>query len=200
MHARVIPIQCKADSYADLVATYEASFASQVATQPGTCGAFLIFDPAAATGFAVNLWDSEATVKGSEASSHALVASHLLPHLLSPPRIEQHEVLVHTGKALEARFARVITLPVPGKHLDAAHRVYEHEYLPLLKKQAGFQGVMWLADRLQGAGWGISFWSSREQMEAADRAGEFFSKVLSRLAVYFSEPTERHYYRVGSLS
>ena len=91
----------------------------------------------------------------------------------------------------------MITLPVPEAQLEPARTVYEQEYLPVLRQQPGFQGVLWLANRAHGSGRGLSFWTSREQMQAADRENEFFPRVLSRLAEYFSAPTERGYYAVS---
>lgn len=192
MHARVVPIRYKAASFSDLTTSYETSVVPALVREAGLRSAFLISDPASETGFCVDLWESKAAIRES-------ASDPLLPHLVERPRTEHHEVLVQSGTPQGAHFARVITLPVPGEHVDAALRVYKEEYLPLLEKQSGFLCVVWLADRTRGSGWGISFWSSREEMEAADRTGEFFPKVLSRLAAYFSAPTKMGYHRVDSL-
>ena len=120
-----------------------------------------------------------------------------MSYLAQGPNHDPFEVLVQAGDPSGALFARLITLPVPAQHIEAALGVYKAEYLPLLQAQPGFLQVMWLANRNSGTGWGISFWSTHEQMQAADQEGEFFPKVLARLAVYFSGKPEMAYYAVN---
>jgi len=130
--------------------------------------------------------------------SRKMVASMLLPFLTESPTPQNYEVLVSAGQRVGAPFARAITLPVPSEHIEPARSVYENEYLPLLKRQMGFWGVIWLADRSHGQGWGISFWDTRQHMINADKNNGFFPKVLGRLAQYFSSSPVRGYHKVLS--
>ena len=197
MHARVIPIQCRLGLLPDFLSVYRSAVVPPLVREPGFNGTLILSDLEVHTGFIVTLWNSAAALARSELKSRKAVAAMLLPFLTAHPQPEQYEVLVRAGQHVGGLFARIITLPIPGERLDPARAVYEQEYLPILRQQPGFQGVMWLANRSQGSGRGLSFWTSREQMQAADRENEIFSRVLSRLAEYFSAPTERGYYAVS---
>ena len=198
MHARVIPLQCKPDLLQDFLSVYHSAVMPPLIQESGFSGALMVSDPETRSGFMVSLWNSEEALQRSELNGRKALASMLLPFLTESAPLEHYEVMVQAGQHIGGQFARVITLPVPEKHLEPARTVYEEEYLPLLKRQPGFLGVMWLVNRSQGTGRGISFWASREQMQAADQEGEFFPKVLSRLAEYFSAPTEMGYYAIDA--
>ncbi len=197
MHARVIPVHYRPGLLTDFLAVYRKAVAPPLVQEPGFSGTLVLSDPETQTGCIVTVWNSAAALARSEWQSRKAVAAMLLPFLTSHPQPERYEVLVRAGQYIGGRFARMITLPVPGEQLDSARAIYEEEYLPVLRQQAGFQGVLWLANRAHGSGRGLSFWTSREQMQAADREHEIFPRVLSRLAQYFSAPPERGYYAVS---
>lgn len=198
MHARVIPFQCKPALLSDFVSVCRQAVLPPLVHAPGFDAAFLVSRTDAADGFLIGLWNSPSALTDSEPASRRAVASILLPFLAEPPQPENYEVLVRAGQHVGGRFARVITLPIPDRHLEPAREVYESDYLPLLKRQPGFQGVLWLVNRARGSGRGISFWTGLEQMQAADREGEFFPRVLSRLAEYFTAPTQMGYYAIDA--
>ena len=196
MYARIIPVQCKPGLLTDFLSVYRSAVMPPLVRESGFSGTLVLSDPGAHTGFIVTLWNSATALARSELKSRKAVAAMLLPFLTAHPQPEHYEVLVRAGQHIGGLFARMITLPVPGEQLDPARAIYEQEYLPVLRQQPGFQGVLWLANRSQGSGRGLSFWTGKEQMQAADRENEIFPRVLSRLAEYFSAPTERGYYAV----
>ena len=196
MYARVIPVQCRPGLLTDFLSVYRSAVMPTLVQESGFSGILVLSDPEAHTGFIVTLWNSEVALARSEPKSRKAVAAMLLPFLTVHPQPEHYEVLVRAGQHVGGLFARMITLPVPGEQLAPARAIYEKEYLPILRQQSGFHGVLWLANRSHGSGRGLSFWTSREQMQAADRENEIFPRVLSRLAEYFSAPTERGYYAV----
>ncbi len=197
MYARVVRVQYEPGLLNDFVSVYRQAAMPALIQEQGFSGILVVSNAQTHAGFIVTLWNSEAALERSELSSRKTVASMLLPFLTHNPQLEQYEVLVRAGQHVGGLAVRVITLPVPQEHVDPALAIYEEEYLPLLKQQPGFQGVMWLADRAQGTGLGVSLWKSREQMQAADQVGGFFADVLSRLAAYFSAPTEMGYYDIN---
>ncbi len=197
MYARVIPIQCRPGLLTDFLSVYRSAVMPPLVQEPGFNGTLVLSDPEVHTSFIVTLWNSTTALARSELKSRKAVAAMLLPFLTAHPQPEHYEVLVRAGQHIGGLFARMITLPVPGEQLDPARAIYEQEYLPVLRQQPGFHGVMWLANRSHGSGRGLSFWTSKEQMQAADRENEIFPRVLSRLAKYFSAPTERGYYAVS---
>ena len=198
MHARVIPFQCKPLMLSDFVSVCRQTVLPPLVHVPGFGAALLMSQADTSAGFLLSLWNSSDALADSEPASRKAVASTLLPFLAELPQLENYEVLVRAGHHIGGRFARVITLPIPDRHIEPAREVYEADYLPLLKRQPGFQGVLWLVNRAQGGGRGISFWTGLEQMQAADREGEFFPRVLSRLAEYFTAPTRMGYYTIDA--
>lgn len=198
MHARMIPFQCKPSLLSDCVSVCRQAVLPPLVHAPGFGAALLMSQADTSAGFLLNLWNSPDSLADSEPASRKAVASTLLPFLIAPPQSENYEVLVRAGHHIGGQYARVITLPIPDRHIEPAREVYEADYLSLLKRQPGFQGVLWLVNRAQGSGRGISFWTGLEQMQAADREGEFFPLVLSRLAEYFTAPTRMGYYAIDA--
>ncbi len=200
VQACVMPVNLDPDRLEDFRSAYRQQLMPALIVEPGFSGGVVLSDAVTNKGFVVTLWSSNAAARRAEAHCRNAMACALLPGLAQHPLLELHEVLVQAGQRAGSHFARVITLPVPEEHIDSALSVYENEYLPLLKTQAGFCGVMWLANRTLGSGWGLSFWTARKQMLAADQEGEFFSTVLARLAAYFAQQPEKGYYTVDVLA
>ncbi len=196
MHAFVTQWTTKPGHLNTLASAYKAQLLPQLEVAPGCRHAFVVAAERSNTLFTVSLWDSERERDANPGSPHHSKEAKLGRHLTNNPNQEPFEVLVRAGISSNGLFARLITLPVQADNIDAALTVYKEEYLPLLQAQPGFLQVIWLANRDSGAGWGMSFWSAREQMLAADQEGEFFPKVLARLAVYFHEKPEMNYYNV----
>jgi heme-degrading monooxygenase HmoA len=66
--------------------------------------------------------------------------------------------------------ARVTTIPMdPGK-IDEAVAQLEERDLPMFKGLDGFSGFTLFVDRSSGKVFGISYWDSKEQMDAAEEA------------------------------
>ncbi len=196
MHAFVTQWTTKPGHLNTLASAYKAQLLPQLEVAPGCRHAFVVAAERSNTLFTVSLWDSERERDANPGSPHHSKEAKLGRHLTNNPNQEPFEVLVRAGISSNGLFARLITLPVQADNIDAALTVYKEEYLPLLQAQPGFLQVIWLANRDSGTGWGMSFWSAREQMLAADQEGEFFPKVLARLAVYFHDKPEMHYYNV----
>lgn len=196
MYASVISVSIKPERFDEFLSIYANGAMSAIRAARGFGGGLVLSDRVKNAAFVVTLWASEAGLEHNEKRCRIAPDSASGFCLSHAPRSERCELLVQAGQKTGGLYARVITLPVPEENVNSASRVYADEYLPLLKAQPGFVRVMWLADRVRGKGWGMSFWSSHEQMRAADAQGEFFSIVLARLAVYFSAPPEVGYYAV----
>ena len=197
MHVRVVRVQYKPGLLNDFLSVYRQAAMPALIQEQGFSGILVLSNAQTNAGLILTLWNSEAALERSELSSRKAVASMLLPFLTHNPQLGHYEVLVRAGQYVGGLAARVITLPVPREHVDPALAIYEEEYLPLLKQQPGFQGVIWLADQSQGTGLGVSLWTSLEQMQAADQVGGFFPDVLSRLAAYFAAPAVMGYYDIN---
>ena len=196
MYASVLQANTKSERMDEFLSLYQSDVIPVLTEEAGFSGCVVVSARAANSAFVITTWESKATQQQAARGNGSAIAARSLSCLVEEPKPEHFEVLVQAGGRSAGLCARIITLPVPEEHLAAALEVYEAEYLPLLKAQPGFLRVMWLANRARGSGWGISFWSRHEQMRAADQEGEFFPKVLARLAVYFSHPPEMGYYAV----
>jgi len=196
VHAFVTQWTTKPGHLSTLASLYKAQLLPQLELAPGCLHAFVVTAECSDTLFTVSLWDSERERDACDGNPYHGEEAKLARYLTHSPNQEPFEVLVQAGTSSNGLFARLITLPVQARNIDAALTVYKEEYLPLLQAQPGFLQVIWLANRDSGAGWGMSFWSAREQMLAADQEGEFFPKVLARLAVYFHGKPEMNYYNV----
>ena len=67
--------------------------------------------------------------------------------------------------------ARVTTLELSADRLDETVQQARSETLPRLQEQRGFKGFTILGDRSSGRVIGISYWESREDMDASEEAG-----------------------------
>jgi hypothetical protein len=97
-------------------------------------------------------------------------------------------------------FARVTMFEGPREHVDDfRHALVEH-MLPALRRLAGYQGVLILADRQGGKVLGISLWEGEEAMGASEEAAYWFRTYgaeaaservtnVERYEVFFSEGT-----------
>jgi heme-degrading monooxygenase HmoA len=66
--------------------------------------------------------------------------------------------------------ARVSTLQWDPGRIDEAVRQFEEQDLPTLKGMDGFKGFTIHVDRSSGKAIGISYWDSKEQMDASEDA------------------------------
>ncbi len=85
-------------------------------------------------------------------------------------------------------FARFVTIPLkPGRTLEYA-KVVEKDAIPLLRKHKGFVDEINLATADGKTGFGISFWDSKESVEAFTRSGS--SEVLKTLDAVAAGPPQ----------
>ena len=198
MYARVIPLRFKPDSRDDCLTVYQKSAVPDLLKRRGFGGALALTDVVSQRGLLVSLWERPDDLRRSQPPSQRILSAMLLPFLTQPPPPVHYEVCVEAGRHIGGRVARRLSLPIAGDRLDEALAVYTEVLLPELKRQTGFQGVLWLADRQAGSGLGLSLWTSAEAMRAADEPGAFFPRAAQALAVFFQVPPERGYYAVGS--
>ena len=173
IYASVISVSIKPERFDEFLSIHANEAMSAIRVAPGFGGGLVVSDRVKNAAFVVTLWASEVGLEHNEKQCRIAPDSASGSCLSHAPQSERCELLVQAGQKTGDLYARVITFPVPEEHIDSALRVYEEEYLPLLETQPGFARVMWLADRVRGKGWGISFWSSHEQIQAVDVQGGF---------------------------
>jgi heme-degrading monooxygenase HmoA len=67
--------------------------------------------------------------------------------------------------------ARLSTLDLDPSRIDEAVANLEERDLPMIREQAGFKGFTLLVDRSSGKIVGTSYWETKEDMDAAEEAG-----------------------------
>jgi heme-degrading monooxygenase HmoA len=66
-------------------------------------------------------------------------------------------------------YARVSTFEgMMADHVDEAIRVAREEFIPAAQQSGGFEGMYILADRESGKALSVTFWSTREDMQASE--------------------------------
>jgi hypothetical protein len=93
-------------------------------------------------------------------------------------------------------FARVTQLEIDTLRtsVDAALALFEHEVLPALREQPGYQGVYVLTTD-GGGGMLISLWDTAEHAQADADQG-FYADVLAEFVTLFRSPPGRERYEV----
>ena len=197
MYARVVPLQFRPGFLDSFLSVYQEHAVPDLLQRRGFGGALVLTDADTHAGMLLSLWDSQEDVRKSQSHSQRILSAILLPFLAQAPTLEAYEVCVESGQYIGGTVARILSLPIAGEQLDAALAIYTQELLPELKRQAGFQGVFWLADRAAGTGYGLSVWTSPETMRAADASGAFFPSAAEKLASFFRQPPAVRYYTVS---
>jgi heme-degrading monooxygenase HmoA len=78
-------------------------------------------------------------------------------------------------------YARVRTFEgMMADHVDEAVRVAREEFIPAVQQSGGFEGMYILADRESGKALSVTFWSTREAMQATEEQADRSSEEAAR--------------------
>jgi heme-degrading monooxygenase HmoA len=66
--------------------------------------------------------------------------------------------------------ARMTTIQMDPAKIDQAVSQFEEDDLPMIKGLDGFNGFTMFVDRSSGKAFGISYWDSKEQMDASEQS------------------------------
>lgn len=78
----------------------------------------------------------------------------------------------HRSGSFRAVFARMTILQMAPPRVDAARERLEEEIVSALRDQPGFVRFMMMVDRGSGRAIGLSFWETKEALEASVRVAE----------------------------
>jgi heme-degrading monooxygenase HmoA len=90
-------------------------------------------------------------------------------------------------------YARVTTIQMNPERLDEAVAQVEEQDLPTWKSLDGFRGFTLVLNRSTGEVVGISYWDSREQMEASEEAVLDSRRRAAETGGASSEPAVERY-------
>lgn len=92
-------------------------------------------------------------------------------------------------------FARLLKIKTTVDRIDRASHLFQRSVIPLCKKQKGYKGAFFMADRKTGTGLSITLWESEEDMLATERS-RFFQEQVVKFMGIFTEPPIREAYEV----
>lgn len=92
-------------------------------------------------------------------------------------------------------FARFLRVQIDASRIDEFSKLFEKSVIPLCKKQKGYKGAYFLADRKAGKIIPITLWESEEDMIASER-NRFFQEQLVKFLDFFTTPPVRETYKV----
>ena len=92
-------------------------------------------------------------------------------------------------------FARVTTLYLRKDLIEKAIKVAEESIVPAAKKQEGFRSLDVLLDRESGKVYFITYWESRENIEA-NQESQYYQEQLLKLMVTFTADPIRESFEV----
>jgi heme-degrading monooxygenase HmoA len=84
--------------------------------------------------------------------------------------------------------ARVSTLDLDPARIDETLAMLEEEELPKIRGQDGFKGFTALVDRSSGKVVGTSYWTTQEQMQASEAAGQSARQHAAETGAAKGEP------------
>ena len=88
--------------------------------------------------------------------------------------VEEFEIIVDTGKKIHhaATHARLAEFEAEPARIDEAVKMLEEFVLPSARKLPGFQGGVWMLDRITGKGIGLTLYDSAANIAASRQAAE----------------------------
>ena len=92
-------------------------------------------------------------------------------------------------------FARILRFQTQPEQVRKASLIFEESVLPLCRKQKGYKGSLYLADRETGRNLPITLWESEQDMLETER-NRFFQEQLVKFMNLFVEFPVREEYEV----
>ena len=95
-------------------------------------------------------------------------------------------------------FARILRSRLKIERIDEATRTFEEGVIPLCREQRGFEGGFFLTDPKTGESVAITFWESKEAMQANEQS-HFFQEQVAKFIPFYIKPPIRESYEVTLL-
>lgn len=92
-------------------------------------------------------------------------------------------------------FARILRSRLKIERIDEATRTFEEGVIPLCREQRGFEGGFFLTDPKTGESVAITFWESKEAMQANEQS-HFFQEQVAKFIPFYIKPPVREAYEV----
>jgi hypothetical protein len=177
MQASVITVEIPAERFDALAATVHAQIVPAMRTWPGFLGSYwlgdqseglvraLVFADGAPTGSARGLQSSPSPLQIQDATLRA-VGGRITG-------MEEYEVVARVGPRVNptAQFCRSILWQEDPQQIEQVIRRIETGVIPGVRQNPGFQGGIWLVDRLSGRYMGFTLWDTAEHLEASGDVG-----------------------------
>ena len=174
MHARRVRTKGSPARVQEAKDLIESKVVPAVQEFPGFQGAYWLADRSTGEGIGYFFYGSKEDLVAS-AGKGAQLREAVVKQLDSELQgVEEFEVIVDTGKKIHhgATHARVAEFEADAGRIDEGIKALETIVLPAARNLPGFVGGVWMIDRANGSGVGVTLYDSAENLAASREAAE----------------------------
>jgi heme-degrading monooxygenase HmoA len=172
MFARVTWVEIPPEQLEQGITNFREQVVPAARQLAGFSGAALLVDRSTGRAASVTYWESEQTLRDSEAGASTLRTQATQASGGRVREIERFELVFQERSAPPQAntFARVNLLHGSPNNLDATVRFVREQTLSIVKQQKGFRAVLMGANRQNGRTFVTSVWDTAAAREASDAA------------------------------
>lgn len=90
-------------------------------------------------------------------------------------------------------YARVTFATADPVKVDQTIKIMKDSIFPVVKKQKGFKGLIYLTNRKTGKGMVIGLWNTEDDLAAVESRGVYQEQVAKVMPLLSGPPTMEHY-------
>jgi len=90
-------------------------------------------------------------------------------------------------------YARVTFATAEPAKVDQTIKTMRDSVLPVVKKQKGFEGLIYLTNRKTGKGMVIGLWNTEDDLAAVESSGVYQAQVAKVIPLLSGPPTMERY-------
>jgi hypothetical protein len=189
MHARVSTFAGSPERFDEQVQIVKQQVIPAAQTLPGFMGGYWLGDRQSGRGRAVLFYSSAETLQQSAGAAQQIRQDASQAAEVQIQGVDEYEVVADTGQKVhrDAGAARVVTFQADPSRLDEFAGRLREVIIPTLRGYTGFQGGVWLGDRVSGKALGLTFFDSMANVDAsADLAKQVIQETSQALGFQLS--------------
>lgn len=169
MHARVSAFAGSPERFDEQVQVVEQQVIPASQSLPGFMGGYWLGDRQSGRGRAVLFYSSAETLQQSSGAAQQIRQDASQAAQVQIQAVDEYEVVADTGQKVhrDAGAARVVTFQADPSRLDEFAGRLRDVIIPALRGTTGFQGGVWLGDRVSGKALGLTFFDSMTNVVAS---------------------------------
>lgn len=194
MFARVSAIQFGPSQVDNAIKAYQDS-ASDIRDQQGFHEGMLLIDRGSDQGMSISIWENEDALNQSMGVFQQVV-QRASEALQGEPKRTHYEVLEHRP-GQNRKFARVSTGTVKPEWFDDQETQHDTSIIDAASRQPGYAGFLVLADRSNNQVKGMSFWDSKEHLEASEGGSGYYQQEMEKSRDQWEGGWKREAYEIA---